>query len=216
MGEDEPLHLLCNEEWLRGIAWANSIWRRGPLLCSECYISEPSKLRPAAREVRLQKDERSMRLNVPPLAPYPLNDTALSYKQLTLKDTSRPSDKITTYSHPSFTKDVERISKETDGCEKMAFNLRPNLYPCPNKENKAAVWKHALFPRFTLNDRKQFSIRSSSCSARRKSESIKCMKFMVALSLQFFKLTGKFMRQPVFPSWWHKLSRLAFLLFGAK
>lgn len=55
-----------------------------------------SKLRPTAREVRLQKDERSARLNVSPLALYPLNDMAHSYKQLAFKDTSGPSERITT------------------------------------------------------------------------------------------------------------------------
>lgn len=48
-----------------------------------------SKLRPTAREVRLQKDERSGRLNVSPLSLYLLNDMAHSYKQLSFKDTSR-------------------------------------------------------------------------------------------------------------------------------
>lgn len=47
-----------------------------------------SKLIPAAREVRLQKDERSTRLNVSLLALYPINDKAHSYEQLTFKDTS--------------------------------------------------------------------------------------------------------------------------------
>lgn len=55
-----------------------------------------SKLRPAAREVRLQKDERSTRLNVSPLALYPLNDMAHSYKQLAFKDTSRSCEIIHT------------------------------------------------------------------------------------------------------------------------
>ena len=55
-----------------------------------------SKLRPTAREVRLQKGERSARLNVSPLALYPLNDTAHSYKQLAFKDTCRSSERIKT------------------------------------------------------------------------------------------------------------------------
>lgn len=53
-----------------------------------------SKLRPTAREVRLQKDERNARLNVSPLALYPLNDMAHSYKQLAFKDTSRSSEGV--------------------------------------------------------------------------------------------------------------------------
>lgn len=52
-----------------------------------------SKLRPTAREVRLQRDERSAGLNVSPLALYPLNDTAHSYKQLSFKDASRSSER---------------------------------------------------------------------------------------------------------------------------
>lgn len=48
-----------------------------------------SKLRPGAREVRLQKDERSTRLNVSPLALYRLHDMAHSYEQITFKDSSR-------------------------------------------------------------------------------------------------------------------------------
>lgn len=53
-----------------------------------------SKLRPAAHEVRLQKDEKSGRVNVSPLTIYPLNDMAHSYKQCTFKDTSRTRGRI--------------------------------------------------------------------------------------------------------------------------
>lgn len=50
---------------------------------------ELCKLRPIARKVRLQKDEKSARLNVSPLALYPLNDKAHSHKQLAFKDTGK-------------------------------------------------------------------------------------------------------------------------------
>lgn len=71
-----------------------------------------SKLRPTVREVRLQKDERSARLNVSPLALYPLNDMAHSYKQLTFKDTSRTSERIKTDLDGSLSKTPERINKK--------------------------------------------------------------------------------------------------------
>lgn len=66
-----------------------------------------SKLRPAAREVRLQKDERSTRLNVSSLALYPLNDMAHSYKQLAFKDTCRSSERIKTELDGSLMKTYE-------------------------------------------------------------------------------------------------------------
>ena len=53
-----------------------------------------SKLRHTAREVRLQKDEKSARLNVSPPALYPINDMAHSYKQLAFKDTRRSSEMV--------------------------------------------------------------------------------------------------------------------------
>lgn len=71
-----------------------------------------SKLRPAVREVRLQKDERSTRLNVSPLAPYPLNDMAHSYKQLAFKDTSRSCERKYTNMDGSLIKTSGGIHKK--------------------------------------------------------------------------------------------------------
>ena len=86
-----------------------------------------SKLRPTAREVRLQRDERSARLNVSPLALYPLNDTAHSYKQLSFKDASKSSEgKKNTVWYVSLTKVPGRINKKgrekKAGSGKMTFN----------------------------------------------------------------------------------------------
>ena len=92
----------------------------GPTACEDGAIAmhralrfRLSKLRPAAREVRLQKDERSARLNVSPPALYPLNDTAHSYKQLAFKDTSsRPGERIKTDLNGSLKKTPERINNQ--------------------------------------------------------------------------------------------------------
>lgn len=88
-----------------------------------------SKLRPAAREVRLQKDERSTRLNVSLLALYPINDKAHSHKQLAFKDTSRSCERIHTDLDGRLIKTAGRISiekkkrsKKQAGCGKMTFN----------------------------------------------------------------------------------------------
>lgn len=85
-----------------------------------------NKLRPAAREVRLQKDERSTRLNVSPLAPYPLNDMAHSYKQLAFKDTSRSCERKYTNMDGSLIKTSGGINKKkrkkNAGCLNMTFN----------------------------------------------------------------------------------------------
>lgn len=73
----------------------------------------------------MQKDERSARLNVSPLALYPLNDMAHSYKQLTFKDTSRSSERIKTDLNGSLTKTLKRINKKRGkkaGSGKMTFN----------------------------------------------------------------------------------------------
>lgn len=71
-----------------------------------------SKLRPAAREVRLQKDERSTRLNVSPLALYPLNDMAHSYKQLAFKDTCMSCERKYTNKDGSLIKTSGEINKK--------------------------------------------------------------------------------------------------------
>ncbi len=84
-----------------------------------------SKLRPTAREVRLQKDDRRVRLNVSSLALYPLNDMAHSYKQLAFKDTSRSSERIKTDLDGSLMKTPDRINKKREkkaGSVKMTFN----------------------------------------------------------------------------------------------
>lgn len=60
----------------------------------------------------MQKDVRSVRLNVSSLALYPLNDTAHSYKQLAFKDTSRSSERIKTDLDGSLTETPDRINKK--------------------------------------------------------------------------------------------------------
>lgn len=79
---DEPLHLLCNEERLRGTAWANSSPGRG-----HCY-APPVTFQTDEVEEEGKKDEQSTRLNASP-ALYPLNDGAHSQQQLTFKDRNR-------------------------------------------------------------------------------------------------------------------------------
>lgn len=78
-----------------------------------------SRLTPTAREVRLQKDERSVRLNVSPLALYPLNDIAHSYKQLAFKDTSWTSEKNKSRLGCQSYEDTEK-NKQKDGEKKKA------------------------------------------------------------------------------------------------
>lgn len=69
-----------------------------------------SKLRPSAREVRLQKDERSTRLNVSLLALYPANDKAHSYEQLAFKDASGSCEGVQAYKKQTLRKAKERRS----------------------------------------------------------------------------------------------------------
>jgi len=58
-----------------------------------------------------KEDEKSARLNVPPLALYPLNDRAHSYRQLTFKDTSRFGGRVEANLNGSPIKKPERINR---------------------------------------------------------------------------------------------------------
>lgn len=88
MRQDEPLHLLCNEERQRDCVGQQHP-KTGSLLCTACYISDWASWDLWPVRLDCKKDEWTARLNVSSPALYPLNDMAHSYEQFTFKDTSR-------------------------------------------------------------------------------------------------------------------------------